>query len=115
MDSRALLRLMAWMSPGFPTGAYAYSHGLEWAVEAGDVADPETLRAWLTDLLHNGSGRNDAILLRQAWRAAADPRSDPVRLIEIAEYAAALAPSRERRAETLDTGRAFAAAAAAWS
>ena len=47
MESRALLRLMAWLSPGFPTGAYAYSHGLEWAVAAGDVADPETLLAWL--------------------------------------------------------------------
>ena len=30
---RALLRLMAWLSPAFPTGAFAYSHGLEWAVE----------------------------------------------------------------------------------
>jgi urease accessory protein len=114
MEIRALLRLMAWLSPGFPTGAYAYSHGLEWAVEAGDVADPETLRAWLGDLLCHGSGRNDAILLRQAYRAVADPRGDPERLSEIAEYAAALAPSRERRAETIDTGRAFALAAAAW-
>ena len=111
MESRALLRLMAWLSPGFPTGAYAYSHGLEWAIAAGDVADPETLLAWLTDLLHHGSGHNDAILLRQAHRAA----DDPLRLKKIEECAAALAPSRERRAETLDMGRAFAAAAAAWS
>ena len=110
MENRALLRLLTWLSPGFPTGAYAWSHGLEWAVAAGDVADPRTLLAWLTDLLHHGGGRNDAILLRQAWRAAAEP----ARLTEIAEYAAALAPSRERRAETLDTGRAFAAAASAW-
>ena len=43
MESRALLRLMAWLSPGFPTGAYAYSHGLEWAVAAGNIKDPETL------------------------------------------------------------------------
>jgi urease accessory protein len=108
---RRLLRLMTWLSPGFPTGAFAYSHGIEWAVAAGDVADPGTLRAWLTDLLRHGSGHNDAILLRQAYRAACDP----VRLQEIAECAAALAPSRERRAETLDTGRAFAIAASAWS
>ena len=80
MESRALLRLMAWLSPGFPTGAYAYSHGLEWAVAAGDIADPETLLAWLSDLLRHGSGRNDAILLRQAYRAA----SEPGRLVEIA-------------------------------
>ena len=111
MESRALLRLMAWLSPGFPTGAYAYSHGLEWAVAAGDVADPETLLAWLSDLLRHGSGRNDAILLRQAYRAA----SEPGRLVEIGELAAAFAPSSERRTETLDIGRAFAAAVRAWS
>lgn len=111
MNGEALLRLLAWLSPGFPTGAYAYSHGLEWAVAAGDVADPGSLLAWLTDLLRHGSGRNDAILLRQAYHAA----DDRDRLRAIAECATALAPSRERRAETLDTGRAFAAAASAWS
>ena len=62
----ALLRLLAWLSPGFPTGAYAYSHGLEWAVEAHDVHNGDTLSVWLTDTLSNGSGRNDAILLRHA-------------------------------------------------
>ena len=102
---------MAWLSPAFPTGAYAYSHGLEWAVAAGDVADPRDLLGWLDDLLRHGGGRNDVILLRQAYRAAAEP----CRLAEIAELAAAIAPSRERRAETLDIGRAFVAAAAAWS
>jgi urease accessory protein len=111
MESQALLRLMAFLSPAFPTGAYAYSHGLEWAVAAGDIADPESLFDWLDDLLRHGGGRNDAILLRHSYRAAAEPG----RLREIAELAAALAPSRERRAETLDIGKAFAAAAAAWS
>jgi urease accessory protein len=108
---RALLRLMAWLSPAFPTGAYAYSHGLEWAIAAGDAADPQTLRAWLGDLLRHGSGHSDAILLRHAYRRAADPAG----LAELAELAAALAPSCERRAETLDIGRAFVAAATAWS
>src|SRR5690349_8359952 len=32
-------RLLAWTSPSYPTGAFSYSHGLEWAVEAGDVRD----------------------------------------------------------------------------
>jgi urease accessory protein len=111
MDEAALLRLMAWLSPAFPTGAFAYSHGLEWAVGAGDVADGADLESWIGDLLRHGSGRNDAILLRHAHRAAAMPQ----RLADIAELAAALAVSRERHAETLDIGRAFAAAAAAWS
>jgi urease accessory protein len=111
MENRALLRLMTFLSPAFPTGAYAYSHGLEWAVAAGDVADREALLAWLNDLLRHGGGRNDAILLRHAHRAAGEPE----RLARVAEIAAAVAPSRERRAETLDIGQAFAKAAAAWS
>jgi urease accessory protein len=105
-----LLRLLAWLSPAFPTGAYAYSHGLEWAVECGDIADGDTLRAWLADVLTHGSGRNDAILLRHAHRACGDRAA----LGEIAELAAAIALSRERRAETLDQGSAFLVSAAAW-
>lgn len=104
------LRLLAWLSPGFPTGAYAYSHGLEWGVEAGDIHDGDTLRAWLTDIVSNGSGRNDTILLRHAHRA----RRDPAALQQLAELAAAVVPSRERHAETLDQGTAFLRAARAW-
>jgi urease accessory protein len=105
-----LLRLLAWLSPGFPTGAYAYSHGLEWAVEAGDIRDGDTLHAWLADVLAHGSGRNDAILLRHAHRVARDPAA----LEHLAELAAAIVPSRERQAETLDQGTAFLRAARAW-
>ena len=105
-----VLRLLAWLSPSFPTGGYAYSHGLEWAVECGDVADEKTLRGWIEDVLAHGSGRNDAILLRHAHRAAADTGA----LTEIAELAAATSSSRERQAETLDQGAAFIAAATAW-
>ena len=102
-----LLRLLVWLSPAFPTGGYAYSHGLEWAVDCGDVTDGDTLRTWLTDVLIHGSGRNDAILVRHARRAGSDH-------VVLNELAAAIAPSRERRAETLDQGTAFVAAAAAW-
>jgi urease accessory protein len=105
-----MLRLLVWLSPAFPTGAYAYSHGLEWAVESGDITDGETLRTWLAEILTHGSGWNDAILLRHAHRAAANR----IALNEIAELAAAVAPSRERLAETLDQGAAFVLAAAAW-
>jgi urease accessory protein len=110
LRDRDILRLLAWLSPAFPTGAYAYSHGLEWAVEAGDVADSDTLAAWLADVLAHGAGRNDAIVLRHAHRAAADPAA----LADIAELAAATAPCRERQAETLDQGAAFVLAASPW-
>jgi len=107
----ALLRLMAWLSPAFPTGGFAYSHGLEWAVEAGDIKDGDSLRVWLTDVVTNGSGRSDTILLRHAHRAAADP----VALCEIVSLASAIAPARERRDEALNQGRAFQLAVAPWT
>ncbi len=109
-DAGALLRLLAWLSPGFPTGGYAYSHGLEWAVEAGEIRDGETLRDWIEDLLHHGAGWSDAVLLRHAHAAAADI----VALADIAELALAAVPCRERRAETIGQGNAFDIAAAPW-
>jgi urease accessory protein len=109
-DAQALARLLCFASPAFPTGGFAYSHGLEWAVEVRDVHDADTLRCWVGVVLTAGSGRSDAILLRQAYRAAADP----VALGEIAELAAACAPSLERQAEVLGQGSAFALAARAW-
>jgi urease accessory protein len=108
---RALLRLLAWLSPAFPTGGFAYSHGLEWAVEAGDVRDEATLHDWLVDVLQHGAGWSDAILLRHAHRSATDGDA----LNDIADLAAAAAPCRERQAETLNQGTAFVAAATAWT
>ncbi len=106
-DPAALLRLLAWLSPAFPTGGFAYSHGVEWAVEAGCVRDQATLREWLVDLLAHGSGRNDAILLRHAHRTADNPAA-------VAELARASQPTRERLLEAAAQGRAFALAARAW-
>jgi urease accessory protein len=106
MTMRELMRLLAWLSPSFPTGAYAYSHGLEWAVEWGDILDETALADWLTDVLTHGSGRNDAILLRHAHRGG-----DFCRLNDLA---IAVAGSRERQMETLDQGTAFVAAAVPW-
>ena len=109
----ALLPLMLWLSPGFPVGAFAYSHGLEWAVEAGDIADARSLQAWLVDLLDFGAPRSDAILFSVAFRAAA--AADWPALIEANALAVALAASAERRLETTAQGAAFLAAArAAW-
>jgi urease accessory protein len=100
-----VLPLLAWLSPAYPVGAYAYSHGLEWAAEAGDIADEITLAAWLTDLLQHGAGRTDAILLAAAHRAVT--AGDYPALLEANELALALAPSRELRLETRQQGRSF--------
>lgn len=99
------MALLCWLSPAFPVGAYAYSHGLEWAAEAGDVRDEATLGAWLETVLLEGAGRNDAILLCGAYRAACSGDADALR--ETNELALALAPSAELRLETGQQGRSF--------
>ena len=103
MSSRPLLTLAQWLSPGYPVGAYSYSHGLEWAVTVENVTDAPSLRAWVGCCLAGGAGRSDAILLAHAHRAGTGA---PAR--EVAELAAALQPSAERRLETLAQGAAFA-------
>ena len=103
--SELQLPLAVWFSPMFPVGAFAYSHGLEWAHEAGDIADAEDLRDWLTTLVERGALHNDAIILAAAYRAAL--LSDARELVDINELALALATSRERRLETATQGSAF--------
>ncbi len=100
--------LAAWFSPAYPVGAFAYSHGLEWAIGNGDIDDEISLRSWVTDCLTHGAGRNDAILLAAAYRDPDDA--------EIAELAAALQPSKERKLESMAQGGAFAeTTSAAWN
>lgn len=113
-ETAALYRLMTWLSPSFPVGAFSYSSGIEWAVEAGDVTDAATLRDWLAAMLTDGSGFCDAVFMVQTHRAVTS--HDDASLREIAELAAAFVPSRERQLETTTQGRAFIdIARAAWS
>jgi urease accessory protein len=104
-----LLRLLSWLSPAFPVGAFAYSHGLERAIHNGIVTDRIALTGWLTDLLTRGSVWNDAVLLAEAWRS---PESDSG--TGVAELATAMSGSRERHMETTLQGQAFAEAVKPW-
>lgn len=106
----ALLRLMAWLSPAFPVGGFAYSHGLERAVHDGLVTNAAGLAGWLETLVEMGSGWNDAVLFAESWRHARDAGD----LDDVAALAEALAGSRERHTESLLQGAAFLKAAAAW-
>src|SRR5882757_1530588 len=104
-EGAALYRLMTWLSPAFPVGAFSYSSGIEWAVEAGDITDAASLRNWLAAMLAEGSGFCDGVFLAQTHRAVS--RHDNAALRETAELAAAFVPSRERQLETTTQGRAF--------
>ena len=105
LEAAALYRLMTWLSPAYPVGAFSYSSGIEWAVEAGDIGDAETLRRWIEVMLSAGAGMSDGIFFSHAHRAVTG--GDDAALVEVAELAAAFVPTRERFLETTAMGRAF--------
>jgi urease accessory protein len=106
IEAPHLLMLLNWMSPAFPTGAFAYSHGLEWAIASGDVTAKDDVQGWIADLLEGGSAWNDAVLFAHCWQGDA---------AELNALALALAGSGERYLETTQLGRSFAVAASAWT
>lgn len=109
----ATTRLLSWLSPAFPVGAYSYSHGLEYAVEAGLVCDVPTLVGWIEGILEHGAGRNDAILFDAAWRA--EVSSDTGLLGELLDWGEAFRGTAELALECGAQGRAFLEAVrAAW-
>jgi urease accessory protein len=113
-EAAALYRLMTWLSPSFPVGAFSYSSGIEWAVETGDISNAASLQDWLAAMLADGSGFCDAVFLARTHQAV--EADDDSALRDIAELAAAFVPSRERQLETTTQGRAFIETArAAWS
>src|SRR5262245_5496003 len=113
LNAAALYRLMAWLSPAYPIGAFSYSSGIEWAVETRDITDAATLERWLAVMIGEGNGFCDAVFFTHAHHAAA--QRDDKALRAVAELAAAFAPSQERHLETTAQGGAFLdATRAAW-
>ena len=104
LDAGGLYRLMSWLSPAYPLGAFSYSHGIEYAVEAGLVRNEAGLLAFVETALASGTGRSDGALFAAAWRAAAD---DEAALPAIAARAAAWRGSAETALETAAQGEAF--------
>ena len=112
-DPAALLKLAAWLSPSFPVGAFAYSTGLEWAVEDGLVRGRAGLEAWLRVVVETGPPRQDAVLAARAWRAVA--ADDGASLVETGDLAACLKGTSELAQETVVQGGAYLrTVAAAW-
>jgi len=105
-----LYRLLAWLSPSFPIGAFSYSHGREAAVAAGSVHDRATLDNWIAAIVIRGSGRMDTDLLCAAYRAEDEAVFD-----EANRRCLAFRATAELALESAQQGAAFAATcAAAW-
>ena len=124
ITEHSLFRLLAWSSPGYPTGAFSYSHGLEWAVETGEVANLQTLLTYITAVVSRGGGWVDAVLFAQTWHAAAgDAQTDETArpgatqpngavantaaLDSLSELASAFRGSSETALESRQQGAAF--------
>jgi urease accessory protein len=108
MVEACLYRLLAWLSPGFPIGAFSYSHGLETAVERGRVADRMSLESWITAIIAQGTGRVDADILRDAYRAAI--AGDVAALVAAKRRGLAFRAAAELALEARGQGEAFLAA-----
>ncbi|MCC6008051.1 MAG: urease accessory protein UreF [Rhodobacteraceae bacterium] len=102
-----LLRLAQILSPAFPVGGFAYSHGMEWVIREGDIHDAESLAAWLAEVLEHGAGRNDAILI--AATLALPDDADDAAFDTLGDLARALAASPERDGESMAMGAALGA------
>jgi len=105
-DGASLLLLLNWMSPTFPIGSFAYSHGLEQAIADGRIRTQEDVQAWISDLLQSGSGWNDAVSFALCWSMDSE---------ELNDMALALAGSAERYAESTQLGRNFGIAVEVWT
>ena len=100
-----LYRLLAWLSPAYPIGAFSYSHGVETAVEEGFIKDRLSLVGWLQTVLTDGTGRVDGALFAAAWRAA--DAKDWKTFDAIAERAAAWRGTSEMALESRQQGGSF--------
>ena len=105
MTPTALYRLLAWLSPSYPIGAFSYSHGLEAAIEAGLVKDRASLVAWIDGVLEHGTARVDGALFAAAWRAA--QADDEPALDATADLAAAWRGTAEMALESRQQGASF--------
>jgi len=101
----ALYRLMTWLSPAYPLGAFSYSHGLEYAVEDGRVRNAAGLTGWVGAAVEHGAGRIDAALLAAAWRAATE--SDDRQMAELVDLGMAWRGTAETALESAAQGAAF--------
>ena len=106
IEASQLLLLLNWMSPAFPIGSFAYSHGLETAIVENEITTQSEVESWIADLITQGLGWNDAVLFAQCWNGDAE---------ELNELALSMASSSERYLETTQLGRSFAIAASVFT
>ena len=92
-------------SPSLPIGAFAYSQGLESAIEHRMVTDRESLDQWCRDYLIHGLARLDVPLLRRLYRALGAGDSPLVEKLN--QQVLAMRETRELYDEEINLGRSL--------
>jgi urease accessory protein len=105
INNNHLTALMAWFSPGFPVGGFAYSHGLETAIDNRIIDNKSSLTEWLKGALFFGSPNNDAIILKEIYEATI--REDYKALKDVSSLALTLNVAQELTDESIVQGNAF--------
>ncbi|MFT5065214.1 MAG: urease accessory protein [Yoonia sp.] len=103
-----VLTLAQWLSPSYPVGGFAYSHGLETVIADGTVVAGDDLFAWLADVVSHGTGHNDCTLLKAAYGCVDLPA-----VADVDAHARVFSSSAERLRETALQGAAFCQTTAA--
>ena len=109
-DPARLLSLLQLTDSGFPTGAFAFSHGLEGLVAAGLVKDEDAVHEFIAVHLREGFARLECPAMSHAWRAA--QAQDLERLVALDELVNALKPVPAFRSGSARTGRRLLESAA---
>jgi len=105
-DASSLVSLLQLASPTLPIGAFAFSQGLESAVEMGFIRDEASARAWLEGTLDEGLARLDLPILARLYSAHAS--HDEATFRRWSAYLLASRESLERRLEDEQLARALA-------
>jgi urease accessory protein len=100
------LRLLQLVSPSLPVGAFTYSQGIEWAVEAGWIRDAEDLHAWLRELIAGTLAQLEIPVLVRLYQACVDADREALRYWS--RFLLASRETAELRSEERQRGRALA-------
>jgi len=105
LSDESLLNLLTLVSPSFPVGGYAYSHGIEYAVERKNIQNEQDLCLWIEAILSQGAGRIDGLLFRITWQAVTDENFNKLKWV--AERGDIMRSTNETALESSSQGEAF--------
>lgn len=103
MNTFSLLAGLRFLDSFFPSGGFAFSSGLEAAVQGGEIRDAAGLQIFVADSLRAGLGTREAVVVGLTWDAAGERSLD--RVVELDRQLESMQLSRESRRASRQMGR----------